>query len=329
MDFSIDSNQKWQRLDRIIRKLFKNNSDIKLNQIYTRLRKWKIKVNNEKKKENYRVREWDKINIHLENASINFSQQKSNKNERLKQTDIKDIKQQIIFEDKNWIFWNKPSWIAIHPWKKQETTPTLNDYLKLYIQKNYPELLSNNTFQPSFCFRLDKDTSGIIIAAKTYDALKYLNKLIKHKKTNKEYIAIVKWSFPEKKIIKKPLSQRYKKELWKKISFVDEKNGKEAITKIKKQNEYYDKELWNVSLISIKIFTGRMHQIRVHLWSIGYPIIWDLLYTDKKINSIAYKNFWIKRQLLHSYKYRFFDVFESKNIEHISDIPESFKKFFK
>jgi 23S rRNA-/tRNA-specific pseudouridylate synthase len=83
--------------------------------------------------------------------------------------------------------------------------------------------------------------------------------------------------------------------------------------------------LGEISLIKVKIQTWRMHQIRVHTASIWFPVLWDIDYGKAVVNRLLAKNMWVKRQLLHSYEYSFFDVFSQKKISITAPMPDDFK----
>lgn len=326
MKISIQENEAWQRFDRFLRKYFKKNSEIKLWDIYLWIRKWSIKLNWKKAPEDKRLELDDEITIELQDTEKNPLISTMTKSEKKKEIDISEIKKYILFEDQNWIFWDKPPGLVIHPWNKHTDDLTLNEYLEIYVENTMKEL-NSTTFKPAFCFRLDKDTSGIIIAAKNYDALKYLNELIRLRKTDKTYLAIVKWIAPKSKMIEASLFRGFNKKFWKAQTVIDEFEGQEAKTWIKLIKTKKDKFLGDISLVEAKIYTWRMHQIRAHLSHIGYPIIWDLMYGDPALNRLATKNYKITRQLLHSWKYWFNDKFKKQNIEIQSKIPQDFKLF--
>lgn len=175
MDITIDSNQSNQRLDRFLRKYCKPYPSITLSTIFAWLRKGIVKVNGAKKKENFRLNEGDVITINVERATELSEESRSRstkatfqtKNQQKQTIDIEDIRAMIIYEDKNWLVLNKPAGIVMHGGNKQENSLSMYDYLKRYAELTNIE--SNETFSPQFCYRLDKDTSGVLIAAKTYE----------------------------------------------------------------------------------------------------------------------------------------------------------------
>lgn len=323
MEIKIWINEAEQRFDRFLRKYFKNTAEIKLNEIYSRIRKWAIKVNNKKTPQNYILQLGDVVSL----QNQNFDQKNpldlmKDKEEKKLDINVESIKKQIIWEDENRIFRDKPAGIVSQPWEKHKNDLSLVDMLQHYVW------VESQTFKPSFCFRLDKDTSGIIVWAKNYEALKYLNDLIKTRKTQKKYLTIVSWITPAKMDIKDNLLTRFDDKIWKSTTIVDNKTWQSAQTSFKTIKSRKDDELGDVSLLEVVILTGRMHQIRVHLADKGFPVLWDILYWNQKINNILRNIYHITRQLLHSYEYGFYDKFTEKNLKIKSHIPDDFKRLF-
>ncbi len=313
-------NEANQRLDRFLRKYLKSTW-ISLSKIFQLIRKWNIKVNNRKKNQKYELKEWDELKFpNFIEYERNYSE--LNKEEKIKKIDKWEIKKYLIYEDKNWLAVNKPSWIPIHAWDKNIDNINMVDLLNSYLWK------WSKTFSAMYWYRLDKDTTWVLLAWKNYESLKYINKLIKNRQTKKRYLAIVSGNIDKEIIIKKRLKKIYDKNVWKNIVIVD-KNWDTAVTKVKLINTIKDKYLNSISLLDIELVTWRMHQIRVHLSSIWKPIIWDLLYWNKNINELATKKYWIRRQLLHASEYIFFDKFQNENIKIKAKIPEDFKILFK
>jgi len=317
MDFKITELEKDQRFDRFLRKYLKNNTEIKLWEIYKMIRKWIIKVNNKKHKDDYRLKEDDIINL-PDSIIINET-----KDDKLSKFPLEKIKEMIVYEDENYIFFNKPAWITIHWWEKHTGDLTMNSFLEKYIEETW--IKQSSTFSPAFCFRLDKYTSWVLIAWKNYDSLKYLNNLIKDHKTDKLYIAVVQWK--AKNInIELPLEKIFSKENGKSKVIISEnwKYAKTLVKVLKSKNNQY---LWDISLVQVQLLTWRMHQIRVHLRHKKHPIIWDLMYGNNTINKLALKHYNTKRQLLHSRQYSFEYKWKKYSIK--TAIPEDFNKLFK
>ncbi len=324
MIIEIWNDEQWQRFDRFLRKYFKKHTEIKLSDIYSWIRKWNIKVNWKKTSEDYRLNLWDKISITNDNIQNSPIEAILPKEEKQANIDINKIKKQILYEDDNWIFRDKPYGIVVHPWNKHLNDLTLNEYLEQYVKITNPKILESETFKPAFGFRIDKDTSWIIVAAKNYDALKYLNELIRDRETNKTYLTIVKWVAPKHEIIDTPIFRWYNKKYWRAQSFVNFELWVEAKTEIWLRKTLKDKYLWDISLVEVKIYTWRMHQIRTHLSDIWFHILWDIMYWDNESNIILKQKYNINRQLLHSYRYWFHDKFTKKTIEIQTNYPNDF-----
>lgn len=168
-----------------------------------------IKVNGKKVKEEHRIKLGDIVQIDekVQMGREDLSTLTSQKDRKLEKVDIKKIQQQIIYEDNHRIVFNKPSGIPMHPGNKHRNDLCMNDYLEKYAEE-----YKTGTFKPSFGYRLDRDTSGVLIAAKTYEALQYINSIIREREIEKYYLAIVVGKFPAHLIIKKPLTKSYSKE---------------------------------------------------------------------------------------------------------------------
>lgn len=125
--------------------------------------------------------------------------------------------------------------------------------------------MSAVTFKPAFGYRLDKDTSGVLIAGKTYDALQYINKLIRERQIDKYYLTLVAGKFPSHVLIDKPLEKQYNERFDRSQVKVDFRYGVPAKSECRCEKSFHHSELGDISLVKVKIETGRMHQIRVHL----------------------------------------------------------------
>lgn len=231
--------------------------------------------------------------------------------------DIKKFDVKVIYEDEDILIINKPAFLNIHP-----TANCLYRTLTYWLKVNYPKKKINP------CHRLDKETSGIVVCAKTRPVESQIKKLFMNNQVNKTYIAKVKGLF-EKKLIKinKPLALQKSRGLVA-IRMIEDREGKPSLTIAKGLN--YDKEK-DLTYVLLKPKTGRQHQIRAHLSLIGYPIVGDKLYgnTDEFFNDHYKKSFMGKafftnqiRQKLHAFKISFmlnghFYKFKSK-------IPEDF-----
>lgn len=324
MNHTITANDADQRLDRFCRKYFKRHAEIKLWDIFMWIRKWAIKVNWRKRPEKYRLQAWDTVTWD-ENRNTNKSATDSTatKKQKIAKLAVEDIQKHIVYEDNERLVLDKPAWLVLHPWQKHTNDITMHDMLQSYLkQTNWSE--RTETFSPQYCFRLDKDTSGILIAAKTYQSLQCLNELIRDRKVSKEYYTILVWSLKKTTPVDQPLFVWFDKKMWRGKTFVNHEQGKEAYSIFEPIETTIHPILWEITLARVKIKTGRMHQIRVHAAYLWHPVVGDIMYGHPVVNRKATKKLSITRQLLHSHTYWFFDPFQDKQVEFTAWLPSSF-----
>jgi 23S rRNA pseudouridine955/2504/2580 synthase len=203
---------------------------------------------------------------------------------------------------------------------------SMNDYLEKYCSiKNIAQ--EWETFKPSFGYRLDKDTSGVLIGAKNYDALQYLNQIIRDREIDKEYITIVSWKMPEHLICEKAIEKTYSKKFGSSRMMVDQ-NWQDAKSEFWNIKTTENETLGTISMVKVKLYTWRMHQIRIHLASEWFSVLWDIIYGQAMINRKLYKQLKINRQILHCSRYGFTNL-DGKKISFEAKIPDDFKKLMK
>ena len=181
-----------------------------------------------------------------------------------------------------------------------------------HIVKSFPEIKSvGDIDRPGIVHRLDKDTSGLMIIARSANAYEKLKEMIKERSISRNYEALV-YGKPKLKeaIIDAPIIRDPKNPIKRRVSI----GGKESKTsyRIKKNFEEY-------SLLDVKLFSGRTHQIRVHLEHVGHPVVGDNLYGNKKSK--------LKRSFLHSSKLEFFHPMNNEKLYFESPLPLELKKF--
>lgn len=253
-----------------------------------------ISVNNKVVKSAYKIKTGDKIKVKI------YSPRKIN-------VEPEKISLDILYEDNDIIVVNKPAGLIVHPAGTCGYSGTLVNAL-LYHCKNLSGI--GGFLRPGIVHRLDKDTSGVLVVAKTDKAHENLSKQFEERKVLKKYLVLVHGTFKERSgEIKVPIGRSIKNR--KKIGILSKKK-REAITYFKVIDEFKD-----ATLLDVTPKTGRTHQIRVHLKFLGHPVIGDSLYgkRDEIIN----------RQALHCYKLGFFHPVKKKYIEFESKIPEDIR----
>lgn len=249
-----------------------------------------VLVESKKTKPRYIVQDGDKILINI----ISVPQ-----NENL---EAENIPLDIIYEDEWIIVVNKPYGMVVHPGAGVRTGTLVNALL--FHCGKLPD--TGNELRPGIIHRLDKDTSGVIVAAKNSRALRSLSKQFQKRAVKKIYVALVKGQLElDNGIIEAPLA-RHKTDR-KKMSVVHEE-GKDARTIYHVVKRYK-----KCTLVRLELLTGRTHQIRVHMQYLGHPVLGDTKYGgDKSMN----------RQALHAEKIGFSHPNTGKYMEFSSPIPE-------
>lgn len=200
----------------------------------------------------------------------------------------------IVFENDDVVVVNKPYGVVVHPGAGVEMPETVVGKLL----KSYPDLpVSNGVERPGVVHRLDKDTSGILLVAKTEEALKFYIDQWKGHKVEKIYLAIVAGLLkPKSGTIEAPVS-RSTKNRQKMTALVN--SGKMAITHYEVVQYFQSMEVPS-TLVRIRIETGRTHQIRAHFAAIGFPVVGDAVYGNRRANEFFLKQYGLKHQFLHA-----------------------------
>ena len=285
-EIKIERNDSNQRLDRFLKKYM---DEAGTGFIYKMLRKKNIKVNGAKATPEMMISEGDIIQLFLSDETIEkFMGSREPRESKLLP--------RIIYEDENLVLINKPAGLLSHG-VGDEFEENIVDSLTTYLinKGDYVPRLEK-TFSPSICNRLDRNTSGIIIGAKNYDALKLVNKAIKEGKVKKYYKTIVKGSISKDFEHKGFLTKDEDKNL---VDIADEKveGSKEIHTKFRVLSSRA-----GYTLLEVELITGRTHQIRSTLQAMGYPVIGDRKYGRHNVNEEFRINFGLDNQWLHGYR---------------------------
>jgi len=285
--------EKPLRVDMYLSTLFK---DFSRSYIQKLIDKWQLQINSIVVSKNIKIKPKDEIILKI-------------KLEKLENIEPEDIKIDIIYEDENLLIINKDVNTNVHPvpWKNGKTWTLVNAIL-YHCKNKLPSI--NWVERPWIVHRLDKDTSWIILIAKTDFMMKYLSKIIKERQISKYYLAIVNGIIKNKEFKIESYIWRDPKDRLK-MTVISPINPKIAITYWEVLNYIDDK----YTLVKVKLETWRTHQIRVHFASIWYPILWDTTYWNKKVNTEIAQKYWLKRQALHAQRLEFELYWEQRVFE--------------
>lgn len=268
-----------QRVDMYLSTLF---TDFSRSYIQKIIDNGEVSVNGKNISKNLKVSNRDEIKIHINIEKLELK--------------AENIPLDIIYQDENIAIINKDAGVNTHPTPGIDgKSGTLVNGL-LYHVKDLAGI--GGVERPGIVHRLDKDTSWLIMIAKNDKMMLYLQDIMKKReKIGKYYVVIVSGIISEKEFKIESFIGRHPVDKIK-MTTKNPINGKLAISHVKVL-DYIDEKY---TLVQVKIETGRTHQIRVHLSSLWYPIIWDKVYGDKKVNWEVEKKYGLKRQALHSYK---------------------------
>lgn len=257
-----------------------------------------ILVNDKKVKASYKLELNDKIVINSEDYE--------------QDTQIVPTKMalDIVYEDEDVMVINKPSGLVVHPGSGNYTNTLVNGLM--YYTKNLSDI--NGDIRPGIVHRIDKDTSGLLLVAKTNKAHEILADDFKNKRVKREYIALLNGVFKQgSATIDAPIGRDKN---FRERMCVTAENSKNAVTHMKVLKRYK-----KYTLVSCVLDTGRTHQIRVHMAYIGYPVHNDPVYAKGEATSFG--------QFLHSYKMKFIHPITKKEMKFEAPLPKEFEEFLK
>ena len=303
----VNKTEIGERLDIFLQKKV---GDFSRNQIQEAIKNGAILVNGIAEKSSYKTRQDDKISLDAKYFTV-----------LSKPVELIDekIALKVLFEDEYILVIDKSAGMVVHP-AHGNFSGTLVNALLDYTPEIVKSRMDNSAYastRPGIVHRLDKDTSGIIVVAKNPQSLSQLSKQLSEKQIEKNYIALVFGDTAKSGEIKSYLGRDNNNR--KKITVTNAISGKLAVTKFLKIQKYTFNSN-ELSLLSITIPTGRTHQIRVQMKSIGHPIIGDQTYFTKDSKNLS-DIIGLKRQFLHANKIKFSHPTNHKSMEIESELP--------
>lgn len=285
-ELEVKAQESGQRFDKYLSRYLK---EAPKSFLYKMLRKKNITLNGKKASGNEKLEANDKIQLFFSDETL----EKFMGEEK----EVKKGSLEIIYEDKNVIFINKP--VGMLSQKAVKEDVSLNEYLAGYLLDSGAMTKEDfRTFHPAVCNRLDRNTSGIVAAGKTMAGLQTLTELFRDRSLHKYYLALVKGIVKEEAYIKGYL----KKDRTSNKVTVTKQPQKDAVLIETRYTPLGCSKENQLTLLKVELLTGRSHQIRAHLASMGHPIVGDGKYGDVKVNKKYYAQYKVKSQLLHSWK---------------------------
>lgn len=290
--FTIEENFEGERIDKYLTKIFTDQSRSYLQGL---IEKGNVLVNDKSVKSNYKLKIYDEVKVTIPEPLI------------LK-AEPENIPINIVYEDSDVIVVNKPQGMVVHPAPGNYTGTLVNGLL--YHCNDLSTI--NGVIRPGIVHRIDKDTSGILVIAKNDNSHNFLSEQLRDHSMKREYYAVVEGVLKQDKgTIDKPLGRNKKDRL--KMGIVE--GGKRAVTHYEVLERYKSN-----TLIKCILETGRTHQIRVHMASIGHPLIGDPLYGFKK------QKYKLEGQMLHAKVLGFIHPSSKEYMEFSSELPGYFKE---
>lgn len=308
--FKVTQNEAGQRLDKLLAKYMDTAPK---SFFYKMLRKKNITLNGKKAEGNEKVGEGDEIKLFLSDETIAGFQSVKKQGTSSAEKQIPPLKpHEIVYEDEHVLIVNKP--VGELSQKAQKDDISINERIVEYLRAEHD--IGKDNFTPGVCNRLDRNTTGLIIAGKSLAGLQGMAELLKNRTLHKYYLCIVAGEAKEKCHLTGYLQ---KNESTNTVTILSEEEfaGKQA-----ERTEYdrIETELIPLvvkngySLLAIQLITGKTHQIRAHLASIGFPLLGDSKYmgnvkqvqTGKAVPlQEINRSFHLKYQLLHAYLLQF------------------------
>lgn len=308
----VDPGQEQLRIDKY---LMSRLEKVSRNRVQDGIKNGAVLVNDKEIKSNYKVRPNDIIKVVMPRNPDG-------------PTDVipEDIPLNIVHEDEDIMIINKPAGLVVHPGVGNYTGTLVNGLMHHFKEKVLPVMPSNSNDRPGLVHRLDKDTTGLMVIAKTEYAMTHLAKQFFDHSIERSYQAIVWSGFEHERGTVRGHIGRHPTDRTKMYVYEEGEEGKHAVTHFSVLQDFY-----YVSLIECRLETGRTHQIRVHMNHIGHPVFNDSRYGGNSIRKgtvyTKYKQFvencfaLCPRQALHAKSLGFIHPRTGEKVYYESELP--------
>ncbi len=298
----IGANDAGQRLDKFLTKAYPN---LPQSMLYKSIRKKDIKLNGKRCEISTRLQEGDMLSMYLKDE---FFQQEPKEYDFLKAPN----KLNIVYEDENLMLLDKQPGLIVHPDETYHFDSLIARIQHYLYNKGefFPE--AENSFAPALINRIDRNTGGIVMAAKNAETLRIMNEKVKLREMQKIYLCIVCGRMEQTEAILEGFLEKNEKQNRVYISSRPSPGAKSIRTKYRVLEERrFGKAIY--SLLEVELLTGRTHQIRAHLASIGHPLAGDGKYgTNEKNKQIGFRY-----QALYSYRLKFLFTTPAESLSYL------------
>ena len=297
-EFLIKEEKEAERIDKFLSEAI---GDLSRSFLQKLLKEQQVMVNEKPVKANYRLRTGDRIRVCVPPCEeLNIEPE--------------NIPLDILYEDEDLLVINKPKGMVVHP-SAGHTSHTLVNGVLYHCQGNLSGI--NGVLRPGIVHRIDKDTTGALVICKNDLVHRELAEQLKEHTIKRRYRAIVLGNFKEEEgTVEGPIGRH---PVDRKKMAINYKNGKDAVTHYRVLERF-----GNYSYIECRLETGRTHQIRVHMTSIGHPLLGDLVYAPSQKNG-----FHLQGQTLHAQILGFYHPVQKEYMEFEAPLPDYFVKLLK